>query len=654
MKKAKWAIGVFIFLLCMILTGELYQNYLTLFQDQFYFFRIGIGDDRSKLYDRLSEAVDRRDMAVFAVELHTRDAFTSSLDVYANDKARKMLEEDYGISAGRKESLFSGSTEVAFHDLFGAIDEDIERPFYFGGQKDDVDSLRDEINQTYACGYYHKEGAGVNTWLIYAVWGVSFLFLLVLTWLDIQFQKKENFVRISLGCSPIRIALKNMALDIAVFLAAFLMVRFLLGRYVSLDYGWKGAVVCLGVFLLANSLLYLTLLRYDYKEILYGANLSENTLSTSYVLKAVIMIVTVASLSTNVALIARNARYLGYYEDIRLFQDYGSLNVDQGLAISDEDSIRHGKLWTELFLRGYKDGKVAFSVDPGMLPDGSPLIVLSERMEAAVSNGSLFSGLGDVDFHVFAPTQLAEDEETMEFALRVGMGQFGFEEDEVTSEVIPYSDDTEVLYFDVRKSTSRLSYGFEEAKNPVFVYCTVPMEKIEMLLQDPPLLEDTNRMPNYLFKLSNEEIDSLRSAEGVEDVSYVPITEVCEQHRAQLMRIAALNTMISIFLLALELVVIVTCIKYEYTVNAKLLALKKIFGYSVISKNRDLFLLNLASAGIAIVTMVIFSLMFGLVEVPAVLGVGIALAAAEAVFITYHVMKLERTSIPKILKGGSL
>ena len=102
------------------------------------------------------------------------------------------------------------------------------------------------------------------------------------------------------------------------------------------------------------------------------------------------------------------------------------------------------------------------------------------------------------------------------------------------------------------------------------------------------------------------------------------------------------------------MVIIVTIIKLEYKVNAKELSIKKILGYSILNKNRTIFQLNLFGAGISIVTMIIISLMFGMTQVSIVLTIGTALTAIEAGLIVFNILKLERTSIPKILKGGSL
>ena len=137
-------------------------------------------------------------------------------------------------------------------------------------------------------------------------------------------------------------------------------------------------------------------------------------------------------------------------------------------------------------------------------------------------------------------------------------------------------------------------------------------------------------------------------------MSYKSLVDQCGQYKISLLRIVLLNSIISLFLMMLEMVIIVTIIKLEYMVNAKELAIKKILGYSVFNKNKTIFLLNICGAGISIITMIVVSLMFEVTKVPTVLLVGTALTVTEAGLIVFNILELERTSIPKILKGGSL
>lgn len=655
MKKAKWIIGIFIISLCFMLGSELFQNYTSSFSNQFFYFDISMVDDRNNLYELLTEYAEDSEMGVFSLDYTTYNARYTEITIYATDMAQTLLEKEYYISSGEKRSLFSGTTEIHFNEFSEIVDNDSIIRYYFTGNKDQVSTLRDKVYATYATSYIHRENTTGTEWLIGAIWAVSLLFLLLLTWLDIQFQKKENFLQISLGSSPWKIIGTNILTDIVAFAGVFVFTYLILGRFAFLDYGLDVAFVAICVFVFINSLLYLILLKYDYKQILYGANINERTLSNSYVLKAITMIVAIASLSVNVSLIAENARYLGYYQDIYQYGEYDLLYITPTEnVVGDDANNTFSEIKTEIFLRYYIQGKVAFSLSNGYDNKDNPIITVTDTANGFVGNQSLLSDLGNYDYHVFVPNERVNDisAQDIEFALWSTICLFGQELNDALYEVI-YYDNTEVLYFDFGE-TSKLSVGFDKIRNPIFVYVTLSQETLESVVQNTTDLALGSTFNNLTFNLTEEEITQLSNIDGIKTVAHSSLVDQCDQYKSSLLRVVLLNSIISAFLLLLETIIIVTIVKLEYMVNAKSLAIRKILGYTMFSNHREVFLLNLAGSITSIVTMIIVSLMFGVTRVFDVLLVGISLSALEAVLIAFNIFKLERTSIPKILKGGNL
>ena len=654
MKKAKWIISIFIFLLCFILGSELYQNYLGAFSNQFFYFDVSVVDDRSNLYELLTRSAAEQEMGVFSVDRTTYNARQAAITIYSTDEARTILEKQY-VFEGEKRSLFSGATDIHFQNFSGIINDQSIVRYYFTGTKEQVSALRNTVYNTYATSYIHRENTTGLEWLIGAVWAVSLLFLLLLTWLDIQFQKKEIFLRLSLGSSVWSIIGKNVLADTAVFAGVFALTYCVLDNYAYLGYGLSVALIALIAFCVLNALLYLTLLNYDYKQILYGANINERTLSNSYVLKAVTMIVAIASLSVNVALISENGRYLGYYKDINQYADYGLLHVSPAMDITADDyNNEFSIIKTDLFLDCYSQNKVGFSLSVAQDIEGVPIVALNTNMGNLIGNQSLLSGLGNYDYHIFVPQDRTNihSEDSIEFALQTAVSLFGQDINSIQYEVI-YYDSTDALYFDFLE-TSKLPVGFDKVENPIFVYCTLSDGQLSTIIQNTDDLSHESTFNNILFKLTENEVDRISKVDGLKEVSYTSLVDQCGQYKSSLFRIVLLNSIISLFLMMLEMVIIVTIIKLEYMVNAKELSIKKILGYSVFHKNRTIFLLNLFGAGISIITMIIVSLMFEITKVSTVLLVGIALTVIEAGLIIFNILKLERTNIPKILKGGSL
>lgn len=655
MKKAKWIISVFIMLLCFILSSELFQNYMGAFSNQFFYFDVSVVDNRMNLHNLFLEYAEDSDIGIFSIDKVTYNARSTGITIYATDAAQDVLQNEYYILNGKKQSLFSGVTDVVYKDFSGIVSDESITRYYFTGTKEQVIEIRDKIYNSYATSYIHKETATGMEWVIGAIWIIACLFILLLTWLDIQFQKKEIFIRLSLGSSPWNIIGENVLKDMIFFIAAFITSYCILHRFIYLDYGLNMVFITVFVFIVINSTVYLTLMKYDYKQILYGANINERTLSNSYVLKAVALIITIASISVNVSLVLENGRYLGYYQDIHKLDEYGLLHTEPAMDVwSDDYNNEYSIIKTEIFLDFYKEDKVAFSISYASDKTGIPIITLTDTAKELVSNSGILNNLSECDYHVFVPQDKAESfhDDDIEFALLTSSSLFGQDVNNVTHEVI-YYDNAEVLYFDFLE-TSKLSVGFDKVKNPVFVYCTLLDDSFEQITQNTDDLMHENMFSNFLFKLTEKEIGQISEIDGIKSVSYTNLVEQCNQYKNSLLRVVLLNSIISLFLLLFEMVIILTIIKVEYMVNAKELSIKKILGYSVLSKNRTIFILNLFGAVISIVIMIIVSLMFGVTKVSVVLLVGMVLTVAEVGLIVFNIIKLEKTNIPKILKGGSL
>lgn len=655
MKKAKWLISFFIILICFILGSELYQNYTSIFSNQFFYFDISVVDDRTILYNLLTKYADDSDIGVFSVNRTTYSAHDFELTVYATDKAQKALEDNFYISTGQRESFFSGKTEIVIKDFQEIINDESITRYYFTGTRDQTLQIKDKIYNTFPTSYIHQEDSIGNEWLIGAIWIISILFLLVLTWLDIQFQKKEIFLNLSLGGSSVSIIVRNILADAIVFTTVFAFTYFVLKNFIYLDYGIELALIILSLFIVSNSLLYLTLLKYDYKQIVYGANINEQTLSNSYVLKVITMIVAIASLSVNINLIVENGRFLTYYQNIYPYEDYGLLSLSPSVNLLEEESYNEfSKLKTQIFLNCYKEGNIGFSLSTAYDKKQVPIIVLTDTMQSLISNQTLIGDLGSCDYHVFVPKNYIDEysSDDISFALQLATNIFGQNADAVSYEVINY-DNTDVLYFDF-SGTSKLSVGFDSIQNPLFVFCTISNQTLEEISKDASALAHESLFNNFLFKLTNQEREEISHMDYVRKIAYTSLVDQCEQYKSSLLRIVLLNSIISAFLLILEMIIITTILQLEYMVNAKELSIKKILGYSIFKKNRTVFLLNFLGATVSIISMIIFSLMFKITKIPMVLSVGLALTTIEAILIIVNIFKLEKTNIPKILKGGSL
>lgn len=656
MKKVKFIVSFFVLLLCFILTGELYQNYFTSFTGSNYYFDVSWNDleGRKKICSLLENLSAERNSDVFCVERTTDTVLSSTITVFVTEKSANLLKNDYGIAPGTYPSFFSGTTTVVFSDFVNVSDDTNTIRYYFTGNIDVVRDIRNVFYSHYPASYVHKGEGGTNL-LFTSVWILSGLFILLLTWFDIQFQKKENFILISLGGSKWRIIKKNILIETLFFFGIYVFTRVILSRYTYLNYMQNTALLIFIAITVGNAMLYMALLKYDFKQVLYSANINNATLTNCYIFKALTMILAVAVLSSNLIIIVENCKYLLQYKNIEKFKDYSYLSLCS--TVKDNDAT-HDEAMNLIFYDCYKDDKVAFSVSNLDSDNPGELYLLIDKN--AISLLPQIQELNNIDFtkdyYILLPSDCEEAEPVVENAVNSVEVTFPELSEKTKYDVITYSGNSNVVYFNTSVSATAFT-DFDTFKNPVIVLCCFSDAVLPKIVSN-----DYSALghifQDIMFKVSKQDLKDINDKYQLENnglrLTSINVLERSEQYKAVMMRIVLLNTVISIFFLLLELAMISTVVKLEYSVNAVELSIKKILGFSLYQRNRVLFLLNTFSAFIGIITVIIASLMLRFSKWYIVLIVGIILIMLECFVLTYNAAKLEQTNIPKILKGGSL
>lgn len=652
MKRVRFVLAIFLFLLAFIFTAELYQNYFRNFYGQFYYFLLEEKQDRGAIRELLETAAEKKDMGVFAVKSQTITALSTELDVYANEKAVQILESEYDIAAGEYKSFFAGTTKVNFHSFEGIEADNTIETFYFTGTMDEVYSVKTIVNQVHATSYIHEGYSEGNNWMIWGVWGLVFGILLVVGWVVIQFEKKENFIKISMGMSSRKIITRNIVTDLTMFLILMFGMKAVLGREISLNYRIEGIMLLFFGFLVIQTLINIIGFRYDYKEIIYGANISMKTLGNCYVLKMISVMLAVISLAICIGLISYHWPYFKMYDEIKKYKEYSFLSYNIDYSDQREDEVLEqviARKEVNLFYEMYKNKNMALAVSNMKSSDN---ITFCQVNENTVGVEKLIDGKTEDNFHgvyVLIPKSVENKDEIADRIVESANCNYeGFNSD-LEYRIITYDTDFNLLYFDTMASD--LEFGFETVENPVMLMASFDFSGLDY---ENAAVYLNGIQGDIMYKLNGMTASEIEETYGVKDVVITGVQERCEQYKAAILRVVILNVVICLFMLLLEVTIIMTIIRMEYTVNAKELAIKKILGYSVMKKNGFLFITNVISAIAALVLVLVYSAMYDVASFPLIfLSAGILLFM-EVILIYGYVIKTERTQTTKILKGGSL
>lgn len=651
MKKIKFIFIFFLMLLSFIFSGEFFQYYLNTYTSQFSYIDITENEmnSQAEIQNNIYHLAEKYNIEVLQTERKNGSGRATSLTVYSTDEAFEKLKTEYSVSPNIYKALFLGTTKVDFADfkdkkLLGETER-----YYFIGEQRQIQSIRENIKNDYACSFIKNETEHAYPYLVLLIWAVVGVLFLILTWLDIHFQKKENFVLVSLG-KPIRqIILKNVFIDFLTFSLIFSVLFALLGRFVYLGYEIKNIVLLCAAVLFLNALLYLTLFKMNYKEVLYGANLNERIISDGYVLKSISMILTVVVLSCNAMLISANFKELKRIKTLRNVENYSFLELNPVSLLNlgkDYEETRYGlinSIYGELQNRG-----CAYSFC-GLSGENDYCIINSDSKFLLNGFDLKTEPDGNSDFYILVPEEIEFSQNADESVYDCIEMYFGSEK-ALSCEKITYSGNGELLTYD---STEGLTLGAQSFENPIVIYINNPSLKLNC---DSSTL--STLFSKMLFNISNSEINTVCEKYQINEKGFYlqgeKVKEKVSDYQAVLNRALLLNTVISAFLLLLELFIISVIIKLEYKVSTTELAVKKVLGYSVFQKNKQIFLLNTYAALIAVVSCTVFCLMYKLAVWYTVIAVGTSVLCFEYVIIAVLITRFEKQNVAKILKGGCL
>ena len=652
MKKLKWCIAIMMISLTFMLGSELYQNYLKTFTNQFYYFEVNEPEKKEEAVEIVKEISEKRKVGVFAVSIFVDTAFSSEIKVYVTEDAIEILDECY-VSEGVKECVLSGKTSVIYEE-FSKLKDSVaaSQKYYFTGTKEDVISIKKEISEQYNVSRFVRiEQADSFDFLIWAVWGLVFGILLILTVFDIKLKSKEHFIQMSMGVRCKSLVIKNVLLDICAFVSIFGAICFVQSSIFDISYKWLEIIYIFVLFLVLNSSLYLNMFRYEYKQILYGAVINYKTLGNCYILKAISMIIAIITLALSMELVFENVRYLNMYDEIERYNDYYYLSIKADTSMA-KDFIESAQIYSDtkskIFYDYYMKGKVALDVS----------IIVDENDEPIISVNKYVKGLPKfireaVDenycgYYIFIPQKKENDSMLAEDVyIRTKLSLTGFKDDTLYKTII-YDEDIEMLYFDSRE-VSTLPFGFGKEKNPIIVYFSSMEHQIDYHDDLSDYVHD-----NIMYHFTQEDLNMLKETYNLQKFKVTEVTEYCEQYRAYFWNKVIMVVGISLFMIVLEIIIMIVIIRTEYVVNAKELVVKKVLGYGMLKKNGELILLNLFSTLIAVGTMITIHFMYGVLDICNIFVAGALIYILEQIFMMYYIIKVERVNVSKILKGGCL
>lgn len=657
MKQIKIAIFCVLALTGFLFMGELSILNLDSFQSEyyesdFYIDSLSKGTTSREMISDFCKAAKNNDVDFFAVKFTWDKTFSYDTTIIGTQAAIKHLKKA-GIKEGDNKSLFFEDQVVSFENIKDAADVSMINTYYFIGDESKYDNIchfKLDLVDKYGGSFPREKGSGAaRILMLVTIWGIIFSIVIALSLYEVSYKKKENMIRVILGESLAGILTRNLLCDTISFVVVFLALSIMLKSISNVTFMFSGTLCMFLIFIAINALINLNYLRTNYKKDLASGEGDNGFIATSYVLKVMLLIITIIVLSVNYIMIheALNIR-----QQKTFFHDHKNCSyykMSYGMDNISEESDPDVELYSKLYEK--------FSNDAYQYVDLSeyysmkrPLVLLNKNSfrEVCQENKRINDISKDIEndkVSLLLPESIKEGSTEYECALETNDGTFLSAGEYGSWNIVRYKEGITVEAV----HNNGTKYSMQKYKNPVILLDNTRYDAGDYTTGYDPYY-------NYdiMYDISKSEWEEFRTDNQIPE-AYLSITNVNDEFLHEYMqqnRKLLLAVVFSIFILFLEFSLMILIIRMEYQFNAIEMALMKIHGYSLYERNVRLIKGTIGFGIAGIILALVLSLMLKMIYVviPVVI-IGVGLILCETVFIVCRANSVEKQRVATILKA---
>ncbi len=553
---------------------------------------------------------------------------------------KTVLKKNNSLAEGLYDSLLSGTTEIVFLPLADFSYERFQADpslCVIGRTGADV-SLYNALKGEYDVSYPRILNTDEAD-MVVIVWLLISVFMILISGSTVLRRKKEVLIRAVYGEDIAGIAVRSLIEDLAVYELLYVLAKLFVSGFISGDYKPGLAFIIFESGCFAAAALNLLYLRYDVRAVFSNVTDNRGALTWLYALKSAAFAIAVFTVSVNFSSLQKTVLSNGSDKLYSLFHD-GML-----LSISDERKGTGGAeradgrdIWEMLYKESYNDMRPVISIP--IVDAGHPFILMNEFAAPLLPEDLDMADADMADVTVLYPKDFPAADEDIRGLLRIFLGN----SEEVELQGREYGVHIKVPFV----STDQMS-GFSEASDPVIIYCRGNAELNNEVFAD-------NR--DIIYDISEEELASLDQYMGISGQGFRLIStnmgEFYQYKMSFVMQLVRFLSSLCVLVLLLNLAVTVILCSMEYRIFGMEYAIKRIFGYSILGKNQRQILKSNAVNLVLIVLLSVSGVFTGLYNPITCVFIGLAAAVVENVVMVFQILKLERLSVAKILKGGCL
>ncbi|MBP3338502.1 MAG: DUF1430 domain-containing protein [Lachnospiraceae bacterium] len=672
MKRNKLIIFGVLFFIGLLFSNEMYIQYLSYLNSNYYYVSFYPEDGQEmEMLEEVEQTAIKHNLQVFFMVEETKSTRNQQFQIYASDRVREYLEKEEKVYENRQGSLFSGNVTVEYNSFYDLNAETIQKypeGFMLIGEYDDMYHFKQELIDKYAGGFPHFDGYNSLEdiqGMVCAIWLIIAVVILLVEYYFISLEKKEIFVRFTMGEGLKETLGKCILRDAVIMLSVFLIEAFF--NYLVcgglFEFGTMFVVTILIIAIMA--FFYLKLLWYDVSEVFSNKKISKETIIGNYLVKAIVLFLVICIAASNVAAITQ---WLKYAKEGELFERQKGAKQVQFHHDDDLCEYGHDCEWAIkfdgpkyleylLYLKYERDGKsgsVQHYTYVGLNNDKDfiPLVYISScNKEYLMGKLPEITEYKEDTLYILAPKKVKCTEEEQENLFGWFGNDIGKDSDKYDKVFIEYEDD-----LDITALAPDNELGSDIFHNPIIAFENIKVKDIPTLTEVTDY--DIFGFYRQIFMHTNiEEVEAFLEECNICDKFDFYMEDVWDNYTntlTSLRRLATISIIIIVLLLSLFIFVNQTFISMLYNGNGIEIAIKKVSGYSTLERFRNIILADCIVGIVAIGAACAVCKIFSLCNLLYVIALGVLCIIIDLLLISYNCHKMDKERIQKILKGGCL
>lgn len=642
MKLIRYTLCSFLLIVVLIFACDSFQSYVYGFQGPYVTsFYMQPGITKEQMLNDIEEVANKYQVGVIFWKSVAESNWVSQNILYVTAGMQQYLEQHYYLIEGMHNSVFSGKTHISFQEFSKISEKDLEtypEAYFLIGEKDNIISFKQDLVETYAGSFPYLDGSDSrkdSITLLLFLWGIVCFIIWCTTYYNIISTKKEYFVKLTLGESPICMILRNIVWDIMVFGLIFAGVSYVLRKVYGNIFLYSYSVICFLILCIVNAGLYFSLLKFNIKIFNSNIKMSKKLLVANYVVKFILTFLVCVSLAGNLFFIQR-------YTELKKQESFYEQKKDYIYLQFISDSGNEWYLQDLFFEKFYHI--LDIQIKDTIFEEWDNCVLVNSNMKSYLLEKVVLEDAKDIkeilkenEIVLFLPKNMEIPEEELE-KLRSDF-VYHVQNEEAEFRIERYQKD-------ISWNVNNTYTGYGTLKNPLIVYSE--KDEWDETAEFGGILADFN----YAFIKADMEIIDQFCEEN--NCRYLA-NNVYEDYMSILSNYqkgAMLNSILLGIQLVIQILLIFTIIKLEFESNRLELVLKKILGYSRIERFKYIYLVTLISSVLCMICIFIVQFIWKISYLNFAYVGALGIMLGEVLIISVLFVRQEMENIQKTIKGG--